>query len=90
MKNFTIENETNNITVHGSAKEAEAFPDSERAAQSVHTVTISVNIASYFSREFGDTDFVMGCQIRISPLFKTISSALAAHGIGNTGYHHPA
>ena len=30
MKHFTIENETNNITVHGSAKEAEAVPDSER------------------------------------------------------------
>jgi outer membrane biosynthesis protein TonB len=30
MKCFTIENETNNITLHGSAKEAEAVPDSER------------------------------------------------------------
>jgi hypothetical protein len=30
MKNFTIENESNNITVHGSAKEAELVPDSER------------------------------------------------------------
>jgi hypothetical protein len=30
MKNFTIENETNNITVYGSAKEAELVPDSER------------------------------------------------------------
>jgi hypothetical protein len=30
MKHFTIENETNNITVHGSAKEAGAVPDTER------------------------------------------------------------
>jgi hypothetical protein len=30
MKTFTIENETNNITLHSSAKEAEAVPDSER------------------------------------------------------------
>src|SRR5580658_2822135 len=30
MKNFTIENETNNITIHSSAKEAEAVPNSER------------------------------------------------------------
>jgi hypothetical protein len=30
MKNFTIENETNNITVHGSVKEAEAVADAER------------------------------------------------------------
>lgn len=30
MKNYTIENETNNITVHGSAKAAELVPDSER------------------------------------------------------------
>jgi hypothetical protein len=30
MKNFTIENETNNITVHGSVKEAEAVANSER------------------------------------------------------------
>jgi hypothetical protein len=30
MKNFTIENETNNITVHPSVKEAEAVPNTER------------------------------------------------------------
>jgi hypothetical protein len=30
MKHFTIENENNNITVHGSAKEAEAVPNTER------------------------------------------------------------
>src|SRR5580704_8401498 len=30
MKTFTIENETNNITIHDSAKEADAVPDSER------------------------------------------------------------
>jgi len=30
MKTFTIENETNNITLHSLAKEAEAVPDSER------------------------------------------------------------
>jgi hypothetical protein len=30
MTTFTIENDSNNITVHGSAKEAEAVPNSER------------------------------------------------------------
>jgi hypothetical protein len=30
MKHFTIENETNNITVYGSAKEADAVPDTQR------------------------------------------------------------
>jgi hypothetical protein len=35
MKNFTIENETNNITVHASAKEAEAVPNSERFTSEV-------------------------------------------------------
>ncbi len=30
MKTFTIENETNNITVHASAKDADAVPNSER------------------------------------------------------------
>jgi hypothetical protein len=30
MKHFTIENETNNIMIHGSAKEAEALRNSER------------------------------------------------------------
>ncbi len=30
VKTFTIENETNNITIHTSAKEADAVPDSER------------------------------------------------------------
>jgi hypothetical protein len=30
MKTFTIETDTNNITLHSTAKEAEAVPDSER------------------------------------------------------------
>ena len=30
MKHFTIENETNNIMIHGSAKEADAVPNTER------------------------------------------------------------
>ena len=30
MKYFTIENETNNITVHASAEEAEAVANAER------------------------------------------------------------
>ena len=30
MKHFTIENETNNVMIHGSANEADAVPDSER------------------------------------------------------------
>jgi hypothetical protein len=30
MKHLTIENETNNITIHATAKEAEAVPNSER------------------------------------------------------------
>ena len=30
MKHFTIENETNNVMIHGSAKEADAVPDTER------------------------------------------------------------
>jgi hypothetical protein len=32
MKHFTIENETNNIMIHGSAKEAEALRNSERVS----------------------------------------------------------
>jgi hypothetical protein len=32
MKNFTIENETNNIMVHGNAKDAEAIPNAQRFA----------------------------------------------------------
>ena len=30
MKNYTIENETNNVMIHGSAKEAQAVPNSEQ------------------------------------------------------------
>jgi Protein of unknown function (DUF3489) len=30
MRHFTIENETNNIVIHGSAKEADALPNTER------------------------------------------------------------
>ena len=43
MKNFTIENETNNITVHGSAKEAEAFPDSERFSTEAALTKLAAN-----------------------------------------------
>jgi hypothetical protein len=43
MKNFTIENETNNITVHGSAKEAEAFPDSERFGTEAALAKLAAN-----------------------------------------------
>ena len=30
MKHFTIENETNNITIHANAKEADALADAQR------------------------------------------------------------
>jgi hypothetical protein len=43
MKNFTIENETNNITIHGSAKEAEAFPDSERFGTEAALAKLAAN-----------------------------------------------
>ena len=43
MKNFTIENETNNITVHGSAKEAEAFPDSDRFGTEAALAKLAAN-----------------------------------------------
>ena len=46
MKNFTIENETNNITVHGSAKEAEAIPDSERFASEAALAKLAANWAA--------------------------------------------
>ena len=43
MKNFTIENETNNITVHGSAKEAEAVPNSERFSNEAALAKLAAN-----------------------------------------------
>jgi hypothetical protein len=43
MKNFTIENETNNITVHGSAKEAEAVPNSERFGNEAALAKLTTN-----------------------------------------------
>ena len=43
MKNFTIENETNNITLHGSAKEAEAVPNSERFSNEAALAKIAAN-----------------------------------------------
>ena len=43
MKNFSIENETNNITVHGSAKEAEAFPDSDRFGTEAALAKLAAN-----------------------------------------------
>jgi hypothetical protein len=43
MKHFTIENETNNITVHTSAKEADAVPDSERFSNEAALAKLSAN-----------------------------------------------
>jgi hypothetical protein len=43
MKNFTIESETNNITVHGSAKEAEAVPNSERFSNEAALAKLAAN-----------------------------------------------
>jgi hypothetical protein len=43
MKNFTIENETNNITVHASAKEAEAVPNSERFSNETALAKLASN-----------------------------------------------
>jgi hypothetical protein len=43
MKTFTIENETNNITLHGSAKEAEAIPDSERFGNEATLAKLAAN-----------------------------------------------
>src|SRR6202050_3088261 len=43
MKNFTIDNETNNITVHGSVKEAEALPNSERFGNEAALAKLAAN-----------------------------------------------
>ena len=43
MKTFTIENQTNNITVHGSAIEAEAIPDTERFGNEAALLKLAAN-----------------------------------------------
>src|ERR1700691_1099322 len=43
MKNFTIENETNNITFHNSAKEADAVPNSERFSNEAALAKLAAN-----------------------------------------------
>src|SRR5271170_5058882 len=43
MKTFTIENETNNIMIHGSAKEAEAVPNSERFSNQAALAKLAAN-----------------------------------------------
>jgi hypothetical protein len=43
MKNFTIENETNNTTVHGSAKEADAVLNSERFGTEATLAKLAAN-----------------------------------------------
>ena len=43
MKSFTIDIETNNITVHASAKEAEAVPNSERFGSEAALAKIAAN-----------------------------------------------
>jgi len=43
MKNFTIENETNNITVYASAKEADAVPNTERFSNEAALAKLATN-----------------------------------------------
>ena len=43
MKNFTIEDETNNIVVHASAKEAESVPNSERFSSEATLAKLAAN-----------------------------------------------
>ena len=43
MRNFTIENDSNNITVHSSAKEADAVPNSERFGTETALAKLAAN-----------------------------------------------
>ena len=43
MSAFTIENETSNITIHASAKEAEAIPDAERFGSEAALAKLAAN-----------------------------------------------
>jgi hypothetical protein len=43
MKHFTIENETSNIMIHGSAKEADALPNSERFSNEAALAKLAAN-----------------------------------------------
>jgi len=43
MKNFTIDNETSNITVYGSVKDAEAVPNSERFTNEAALAKLAAN-----------------------------------------------
>jgi hypothetical protein len=43
MKHFTIENETNNIMIHGSAKEADAVPNTERFSNEAALAKLAAN-----------------------------------------------
>ena len=60
MKNFAIENETNNIMIHGSAKEADAVPNSERFSNEAALVKLAANwpaarLAEIFNSLPGET-----------------------------------
>jgi hypothetical protein len=43
MKHFTIENETNNIMIHGSAKDADAVPNTERFSNEAALAKLAAN-----------------------------------------------
>ena len=43
MKHFTIESETNNIMIHGSAKEADAVPNGERFSNEAALAKLAAN-----------------------------------------------
>jgi hypothetical protein len=43
MKRFTIENETNNIMIHSSAKDADALPNTERFSNEAALAKLAAN-----------------------------------------------
>jgi len=43
MKHFTIENDTNNIMIHGTAKDADAVPDTERFSNEAALAKLATN-----------------------------------------------
>src|ERR1700735_2241274 len=43
MKHFTIENDTNNIMIHGTAKEADAVPNTERFSNEAALAKLAAN-----------------------------------------------
>ena len=91
MKTFTIENETNNITLHGSGKEAELVPDSERFNSEAALAQYAFDSNNFTGKMLtdlrkGTASMVSGDIARSSPSAMKVRTPTATLGVRGTSF----